>query len=386
MPLRRRSSYAVLPVLVALALLTGCLGRGSGGAPGAGAGGGLDTKLRMNEVQVLASHNSYHVQPQQKLLDTLRGALGDAVNGWEYTHRPLAEEFDAGVRQVELDAFVDDPAGGRYAAPKLVPVVGVDPPAPAMAEPGLKVFHIQEVDFRSTCPTLVDCLTQVYDWSRRHPRHLPITIQLEPKDDTIPDPGLGFVTPLPWTTEAFAQLEAEILSVIPRGRIITPRRVQGRFPTLAEAVQAGRWPRLSEARGKVMFVLDDGGEERQLYRQLHPDVADRLIFVSAAPPDADAGVVVVNDAVRDGARIRELVSDGFIVRTRADADTVEARSGDTTRQEAAWASGAQFVSTDYPFPDELFGTGYVAEVPGPGLARCNPVLAPSPCPRQGVRP
>ena len=108
--------------------------------------------------------------------------------------------------------------------------------------------------------------------------------------------------------------------------------------------------------------------------------------MSAAPPDADAGYVVVNDPVGDADRIRQLVTDGYLVRTRADADTVEARSGDTTMQEAAWASGAHFVSTDYVFPDDMFGTGYVAEVPGPGLVRCNPVLQPRPCPRQGIRP
>ena len=38
------------------------------------------------------------------------------------------------------------------------------------------------------------------DWSDAHPDHLPIVIQVEPKDDTIADPGLGFVTPIPWTT------------------------------------------------------------------------------------------------------------------------------------------------------------------------------------------
>jgi hypothetical protein len=376
---RRATALAVASLIV----LAGCFGTPN---PRTGSAGNPGASLRMNEVQVLASHNSYHVQPQQKLLDALRAALGDAVNGWEYTHRPLAEEFDAGVRQIELDAFVDDPAGGLYAAPKLVPLVGVDPPDPRMAEPGLKVFHIQEVDFRTTCPTFVDCLTQVRDWSVEHPGHLPITIQVEAKDDPIADPGLGFAVPLPWTTDAFAQLEAEIRSVFPARQIITPGQVKGRFPTLAEAVQAGRWPRLAQARGKVMFVLDDAGEERELYRGLHPAVEDRLVFVSAAPPDSDAAVVVANDPVGDATRIRDLVRDGFIVRTRADADTVEARTGDTTRQEAAWASGAQFVSTDYPFPDDMFGTGYVAEVPGPGVVRCNPVLAPSPCPRRGIRP
>jgi hypothetical protein len=343
---------------------------------------GLEARVRLNEVQVLASHNSYHVEPEPTLLTALRGALGDEVDGFEYTHRPLADELDAGVRQIELDAFLDDPGGGRFASPKLVPLLGLAPVDARLSSPGIKVLHVQEVDYRSTCPTFVDCLTQVRGWSDAHPGHLPIVIQVEAKDDPIADPGLGFVTPIPWTSAGFASLEAEIRSVFPDGdRVITPGDVKGRFPTLRQAVEHDRWPSLARARGQVMFVLDDAGEERAAYRALHPSVDDRLVFTSAAPPDDDAGVVVVNDPLDDGARIRQLVEDGFMVRTRADADTVQARSGDTRQQEAAWASGAHFVSTDYPFPEDRFGTGYVAAVPGDGVARCNPVAASRFCAR-----
>jgi hypothetical protein len=336
--------------------------------------------LRLDDVQVLASHNSYHVEPEPVLLDALRAFLSDeSANGFEYTHEPLPTEFDAGVRSIELDLFVDDEAGGRYAAPKLVPVLGLDPVDARMSAPGAKVFHVQEVDYRSTCPTFVGCLEAVRRWSTTHRLHLPIMIQLEAKDGTIPDPGFGFVQPLPWTADTFAQLEDEIRSVFPRHRLIAPADVQGDFPTLADAVRADRWPTLPQARGKVMFTLDSEGAARDTYRQLHPDPRDRLIFAAARPPEPDAAFVVVNDPIADAATIRSLVADHFLVRTRADAETVQARTGDTTQQTAAWASGAHFVSTDYVFADPRFGTGYLAEVPGPGVARCNPVSAPPRC-------
>ena len=67
------------------------------------------------------------------------------------------------------------------------------------------------------------------------------------------------------------------------------------------------------------------------------------------------------------------------MRTRADADTMEARSGDTARRDAALASGAQFVSTDYPVPNPGFGTGYAVAIPGGMPGRCNPVNAPAGC-------
>jgi hypothetical protein len=63
----------------------------------------------------------------------------------------------------------------------------------------------------------------------------------------------------------------------------------------------------------------------------------------------------------------------------ADADTLEARFGMTTRRDAALASGAQFVSTDYPVPNPDFGTGYFVEIPDGAPARCNPVNAPAGC-------
>lgn len=86
----------------------------------------------------------------------------------------------------------------------------------------------------------------------------------------------------------------------------------------------------------------------------------------------------LNDPVADGDRSRELVSGGFLVRTRADADAEQARTGDTTMRDAALASGAQLVSTDYLRPDARF-TDYSVSFPGGVVARCNPVSAPPTC-------
>jgi hypothetical protein len=80
-------------------------------------------------------------------------------------------------------------------------------------------------------------------------------------------------------------------------------------------------------------------------------------------------------------RIRVAVRRGYVVRTRADADTREARAGDTARRRAAFASGAQWVSTDFPAPGMAarFGSAYEVRLPGHRPARCNPVTAPPGC-------
>jgi hypothetical protein len=168
-------------------------------------------------------------------------------------------------------------------------------------------------------------------------------------------------------------------------RVLGPADVRGPAKTLRDAVTAGRWPRLDTARDQVLFVLDDKGAKRDAYRAQVPDLADRSIFVDVPTADPDAAITIVNDPLGDGDRIRELVADGFVVRTRADADTVQARTGDTTQRDAALASGAHYVSTDYVWPDDRFGTGYVVDLPGDAAARCNPVSAPRWCPRVDIR-
>jgi hypothetical protein len=77
--------------------------------------------------------------------------------------------------------------------------------------------------------------------------------------------------------------------------------------------------------------------------------------------------------------ISSLVRKGYLVRTRTDSDTKQARTNDTTRREAALASGAQLLSTDYPASEPASWTGYSVSLPDNLVARCNPVNKPTPC-------
>ncbi len=68
-----------------------------------------------------------------------------------------------------------------------------------------------------------------------------------------------------------------------------------------------------------------------------------------------------------------------MVRTRADADTVEARANDTTARDAAFASGSTWVSSDFVVPGRAFGTPYFVQIPGGTPSRCNPINTPTWC-------
>ena len=150
------------------------------------------------------------------------------------------------------------------------------------------------------------------------------------------------------------------------------------LPTLDEAVRTLGWPTLGASRGKVLFCLDNGGK-RRTYLEGHPVLEGRVLFTNAVAGSADAAFVEQNDPRQDPALIPGLVQTGYIVRTRADADTEQARSGDTADRDAALASGAQYVSTDYPIANPLFGTGYFVAIPDGVPGRCNPVNAPIGC-------
>src|SRR5690606_1893913 len=148
------------------------------------------------------------------------------------------------------------------------------------------------------------------------------------------------------------------------------------------------WPRLSEARGHVVFALDNTDAHRDAYIDGASSLDDRVLFVSAPAGDPMSAFLKLNEALgEDEAAIREHVAAGYLVRTRADIPTREARSGDTSRRDAAFRTGAQYVSTDYPEVSP-FGSGYIARLPGAEAlaARCNPVNAPTGCRDEWLEP
>ncbi|SFS16437.1 Phosphoinositide phospholipase C, Ca2+-dependent [Dyella sp. OK004] len=348
----------------------------------------LDRQLRMNDIQVIGTHNSYKQAMPPEELAAHRARDPKGADGIDYGHPPIPQQLNRGARTIELDVYYD-PAGGRYAHPpgalrKGYPTPPWTPEAAAqMLSPGFKVMHLADIDFRSNCQTFVACLTLIRDWSRAHPRHVPIMLLLNAKDG---GGGPGAVAPLRFDEKAFDALDAEVLSVFQRSELVTPDNVQGRHPTLRNAVLAGQWPSLGQARGKVFFVLDEDARKVAAYRGHRSSLEGRVMFVNTDERSPAAAYLTLNDPVGEGQRIARDVAAGFMVRTRADADTVEARRNDTHRREAAFASGAQYVSTDYMQADRRF-SDYRVQLPQNTVARCNPVRAAHcPSPESGATP
>lgn len=347
--------------------------------------------LRLNQIQMIGSHNSYKEKPRPEVSSALAGLVPDLAAEIEYGHLPLGEQLeDHGVRQFEIDVLAD-PDGGLYATPAALEVLGIDEaPDPVMSEPGFKVQHIQDIDFESTCLTLVACLGEIEQWSSANPDHLPVMVMVETKTDSLaegaeglgfelPDLGVQFADPPEMTAELFDALEAEVLSVFDEDQLITPDDVRGDAETLEAAVLDGGWPTLGESRGKVLFSLVDTGPSKDLYTAGAPSLEGRLFFTSGTPGEPDAAFVRVDDSTRDGEDLQRFAEAGYLIRTRTDSPGVHAPANDTSWRDSALASGAHYLSTDYYVVDQTLGTGYVVELPGGVVARCNPVTAPPEC-------
>lgn len=323
--------------------------------------------LRINDVAVIGTHNSYKLPMPAETMAKVRAASPQMADALDYGHRSLVEQLDRGARQLEIDVNYD-PHGGHYAAGS---------GDPRLAKPGFKVLHIPGIDNSSSCVLLTECLTVIRNWSAKHPRHVPILLMFNAKDER--NAARGGIDALPFDEAAYDALDKEIRSVLRPDKLITPDDVQGRYPTLRDAVRANNWPTLEQSRGKFLFALDEPPEKVAVYRGKRASLEGRVFFINTDEDSPAAAYLTLNDPVKDGDRIRRAVAANYIVRTRADANTREARANDTKPRDAALAGGANYVSTDYLWADPRLAGGYIVEKPGGMVARCNPVRRPAGC-------
>ncbi|NHN85249.1 hypothetical protein GOB93_11430 [Acetobacter musti] len=360
----------------------------------------VDDGVRLNQIQIIGTHNSYRTDISPATLHWLTKQNPKMAEALDYRHTTIDRQLDGGVRQLEIDIYADS-QGGEYSHPR-GPVWekqdGVTPDSDPMSSAAMqgtdfKVMHIVDVDQHSNCEPFRECLKIIGAWSKAHPGHLPVFVDLETKQDVpFASAKRPFTKPEVFTPATYDRLDQEIRETIGADNILTPDTVRGNFRTLDEAVRKKGWPNLAEARGKIVFLFDRPHDTAR-YVLNHPALRGRVIFTNSKPGDPDGAFTEVNEgfvgqkgngsAAVDNASaaqmIPKLVKAGYLVRTRADANTMEARSGDTSRRDVAFASGAQIISTDYPSFEPAAWHDYVVAFPGGLIARCNPVNAPKEC-------
>lgn len=328
-----------------------------------------DDNLKINKTQVIGSHNSYKQAIDPALFEAFYQKDSVSASSLDYEHIPVTAQLDLGLRNLEIDVYPDE-KGGKYANPKgLKMVAGQKPydPQGKMKQPGFKVLHVPDIDFRSHYFTLIDCLRDLKAWSEAHPYHTPVYITLEVKGK-VADAGAteGIIA------RDFDDLDKALLEHLGESYILTPDMVRGKYKSLESAVLHDNWPTLKEAKGKFVFVLDDSGSKRDMYIAGHPSLRGRMMFANALPGTPEAAFLIRNNA--KAAEIPDLVKKGYLIRTRADSDTREARKNDKTTFEAACKSGAQIITTDYYQKSARFESDYSVSFEDGTYFRKNPLF------------
>ncbi len=336
-------------------------------------------KIQLNEIQIIGTHNSYKQKIQPELLQLIAESDSIAAKTLEYKHKTLTQQLDSGVRALEID-IAYDPIGSRFAKPfgnQVLMNKGITPwpydTMGVMGHPGYKILHVPDLDFRSSCFTLTNALKEIKAWSDKHQTHVPIIITFNIETSAIKKEG--FTSLLPFTKTAADSLDQEILSVFNTEDIITPNDIKGKFETLNKAVLSHNWPTLDKVRGKIMLVLDETEAKQDVYLQ-HTGIQNRVLFVNALPGKPASAFVILNHPVEFKDSIKALVKMGYMVRTRADADTWEARKFDYSHLVSSLTSGAQVISTDYYFKDEEIGTDFQVRFPNNIKIAYDQVLLP----------
>ncbi|WBQ04660.1 phosphatidylinositol-specific phospholipase C1-like protein [Kribbella sp. CA-293567] len=354
---------------------------GSAALPGDAAAKTSGGAVRMNQLQQIGSHNSYHRELSPNEQKAQQQLNPGSVDLW-YSHASIPQQLtDQNVRTLELDLF-PDPAGGLYTYPLIRKLTGQGPLTdPALAQPGIKVMHVADFDYNTNCRTFVLCLRQVKAWSDQHPDAAPITINLELKQSDPQVVAAGGVKAPPWDLANLNSVDAEIRSVFGEDDLLSPDDVRKPGLTLEQSVLTKGWPTLKQARGKVLFYFDNGGpgQVRDLYREGKPNLEGRAVFTRGPEGEADAAITQVNDPRgANQAEIRRLVKKGYLVRTRSDEPLSTIRANETSRVGVALASGAQYVTTDFPVAGmaSRYDSDFVADLPGPFAVRFNPVSGP----------
>jgi hypothetical protein len=315
--------------------------------------------IRLNDVRFLTSHNSYKRKPDPKILKFLshfKKQLGKDMDPvqLDYGHALLADQLNNyHINGFELDVNYD-PKGGHFVKRRVNFFIGglkQKSRDSLLLKPGFKILHIADVDYESNYTTFIQALAEIRDWSAQHPMHTPIFINIEIKRDAPADYSkaldfLGFNKAVPFVPEALNDLDTEIHSVFDQypEMLYTPAQLRDTFLTTSSRLNAVGWPSLNESLGKVFIILD--GDFQDLYTADLTKGLDRPMFVYGQPGAPETAFVIRNEPQGREEEICAL-TDIYMVRTRTDAGTLEARSQDYTRYNAVMKSQAQIITTDY---------------------------------------
>jgi hypothetical protein len=300
--------------------------------------------VKFNEVAYIATHNSYQlesVESYQKIyrnLETVTFGLVDG-NAPLYNSDTLTEQFNAGIRSIELD---------------IETVVDGD-------DVSFVCSHSPLIDMTSSCYDFELALEEIRMWSDANPRHLPITVIVEPKIAFLLDKGMRFFN------LEYANRVDSLLREVFGDKLITPADMMGDHTSLKEMRDADDWLTLEECAGKVVVLLHDTTVTNKYIKQ-DESIKSQAMFPMLRYKDRDKSYAsfLIDNKPKDIAKhSQELIYEkNLIVRTRVDSFG----SYNEEDRKLTLESGAQILSTDYPPRADMNGVEYYVDF-GNGAAK-----------------
>ncbi|MFP4286932.1 MAG: Ca2+-dependent phosphoinositide-specific phospholipase C [Candidatus Izemoplasmataceae bacterium] len=281
-------------------------------------------ELRLNEVQFIASHNSYKKNITR--LGQLFVGLGenfDEARALRYHQPSLTTQLNRGVRSFELDMVY------RYNRFELI--------------------HVPLVDQSSNAPLLHRAFDEMLLWSQNNPNHFPVIILIEAKED------FAFLDPFikPYNDDILLEFNALIIDSF-EDKLLTPNDLLIDNRPLKTLLDEDGWPLVNDLLGKFIIVMHPSAVNDS-YLALDPSLKTLNAFVGNHTDEGFHTSFIVSNNPFETEKINGYIDQNLIVRTRLDSNLTLHDDA----LEAVTLSGAQIVSTDF-FPSHSLNNPFVA--------------------------
>lgn len=311
----------------------------------------LSTGVKINELKMLATHNSYKQGTTAATNVFYNYALPVLLGKkYDYTFDTITQQLNYGIRSIEIDLGKVKTDNGFE----------------------IRVYHNALTEAGSSMINFELGLKELKMWSDYNPAHLPVFVLVETKKgsfgayESFDEESLRYVD----------NLLEEVLG----DKLFTPADAIGNNGTFENLRKNNDYPTLKNMLGKFVFLfhetyalddyvsLDETAITQNMFIALStenseyssPEYMNRCLFLIINYPNVE----------KEYAMIEQAVKDNFIVRTRLD----EYAMINSVRHDKAIESGANILSTDYP-PASTDRYGYTASINASGktilLARRN---------------
>ncbi len=275
-------------------------------------------ETKLNELRFLGTHNSYKNGIEKTAKNFFNYAL--FTEKYDYALPTVTEQLNQGIRAFEIDV-------GK------------------VVRDGKTTFESSHKYFSDNKSSITDTLkgfSEIKMWSDYNKGHLPVILQIEIKNKGIT------ANKYDTTAEDIYVFESKVKEIMGE-TLFTPKDALDGNEDFETLRKKDAYPKLNKLRGKIIVFLQFDKRSRVYLENDNGFSGAFFVANDSANPEKYANktlFVLVNDST-DEESIKKYVSDNYIIRTRLDKYGKGGFSAATYVKGIA--SGANILSTDYPF-------------------------------------